>query len=948
MGFQWKRQNEMRWKRAGGFGLFLLLLTVMFLNPFRSYAADEERVLRVGYYQSRGFQEGMRDDAPKSGYGYEYLQRVAVYTGWKYEYVYGSWDDLYQMLLDGKIDLMAAVARDKGRSHRLGYPDYEMLSENIYIYKDSDDASMKCGEFSSYNGKRVGINIADEKMNFWLEHWIGETGAQITVVPYETMEACAEGFNEKKIDAFVSAENIVSSYAGITPVEKIGREPYYLCVTGKHPEFLDELNMALSLMEEQDALYLDELKNRYSAESSVTVFLSRQEREWMDRNDTITVGYLDHYLPYCDTETDGTVTGMLSDLMPDLLAALPGDYAPNVIYRPYEDQKELQESLKDGTTDVIFPVSGEAWYAEQEAYQQSSNVVTSRVDLVYRDPYTDKTTARIAINKNNQLQYYYTIMNFPDAEVVLCEDSETCVEAVKNGKAGSTVVSAFRVHYLVGPEKQLNVSPLAKAENSCFGVAFGNTALLRLLNHGLSILGDSYGLDHTYQYSAQLKVYTFSDFVQDHALAFAAGMCAILIGVVLFFLHRENRQLKIAEKEARQKQELEAALSAAEEASRARTVFLRNMSHDIRTPMNAILGFANLAVKAGEDWKKVQEYLLKILVSGNHLLAIVNDVLEISRIESGKTHLNEAPCSIPEVVGEAEVIIREQALEKRQAFTVDLSAVTDPYVVCDKLRIREILVNLLGNAVKFTPEGGRIALWIVQKPDPEPGYAGFEMHVTDNGCGMNKAFLEKVFEPFAREQNSTVSGIQGTGLGLAITKHFVDLMGGTIEIRSEEGKGTEVVIFLRHPLAGADEIPDEDITEKTEREPVNFTGMRILLAEDNELNREIASAILEDAGFVMETAENGKEAVEKLQASEAGYYAAVLMDLQMPVMDGYEAVRQIRNLPHPALSGIPVIAVSANAFEEDKNASLAAGMNAHIAKPIQVPVLLETLKNILA
>ncbi len=190
----------------------------------------------------------MRDDAPKSGYGYEYLQRVAVYTGWKYEYVYGSWDDLYQMLLDGKIDLMVAVARDEGRSHRLGYPDYEMLSENIYIYKDSDDASMKCGEFSSYNGKRVGINIADEKMNFWLEHWIGETGAQITVVPYETMEACTEGFNEKKVDAFVSAENIVSSYAGITPVEKIGREPYYLCVTGKHPEFLDELNMALSLL----------------------------------------------------------------------------------------------------------------------------------------------------------------------------------------------------------------------------------------------------------------------------------------------------------------------------------------------------------------------------------------------------------------------------------------------------------------------------------------------------------------------------------------------------------------------------------------------------------------------------------------------------------------------------------------------------------------------------
>lgn len=934
-----------KWIRIVGLCLFCWL----FLVPvsMHTYAQDEKTV-RVGYYFSDGFQEGMAEDQPKSGYGYEYLQKVAAYTGWKYEYVYGSWGELFQKLLDGDIDLMAAVSKSAEREQRIGFPDYEMLSETYYIYKDVDDGSMRSGEIASYQGKRIGTEEKDAKMNDWLNRWIEETGAQITVFPYQSIEACAQDFNDKKIDAFVSAENVVSSYSGITPVEKIGREPYYLAVTKNRPELLNALNMALSVMEEQDALYLDELRSHYSTESSVAVFLSRQEQDWMDTHDTVIVGYLDHYLPYCDTGEDGKVTGMLSDLIPELFASLPGKYDPKVIYRAYENQQAMQESLKTGETDLIFPVSGEAWYAEQDSYQQSSNVVTSRVDLVYKEPYTEKTLASIAVNEDNQLQYHYTVMNFPESELVLCKGSDGCVEAVKQGRAGCTVISAFRVHYLMGKEKQLNISPLAQVEHRCFGVAFGNTALLRLLNHGLSILGDGYGLEHTYRYSAQMRVYTLSDYIEDHALAFTIGLFVVLLCVVLFFLKRESRQQQIAQKEAQQKQALEIALSAAEEAGRARTVFLRNMSHDIRTPMNAILGFANLAVKALGDQKKVQEYLLKILVSGNHLLAIVNDVLEISRIESGKTHLNEAACSLAEIVSETEVIIREQALEKKQKFVIDISRVRDEYLICDKLRMREILVNLLGNAVKFTQEAGSISLQIIQKPESEPGYGCYEIRIKDNGCGMNPSFLETVFEPFAREQNSTVSGVQGTGLGLSITKHFVDLMGGTIEIQSKEQVGTEVIITLHQELAQKEELPECETKQEEPEVVADFHGNRLLLVEDNELNREIACAILEDAGFLVEEAENGKEALDRVQESTAGYYDAVLMDLQMPVMDGYEAAKQIRLLPDPALHNIPIIAVSANAFEEDKKASLEAGMNAHIAKPINVKELMRVLTEYIA
>ena len=369
------------------------------------------------------------------------------------------------------------------------------------------------------------------------------------------------------------------------------------------------------------------------------------------------------------------------------------------------------------------------------------------------------------------------------------------------------------------------------------------------------------------------------------------------------------------------------------------------MSHDIRTPMNAVVGFTNLAIQAGDDKEKVQDYLAKIQVSSNHLLGIVNEVLEISRIESGQTKLDETVCSIADIVNETSVIIGDQALEKNQKFTTDISHVQNLYVYCDKLRVKEILVNLLGNSVKYTQIGGQISLCILELPCEQKGYGNYEIHVKDNGCGMSKEFLKKAFLPFERQSTSTVSGVQGTGLGMTIIKGFVDLMGGTIQIQSEENKGTEVIVKLCHKLA---EAPTDIISPvKQEYSTESFKGKRILLAEDNVLNREIAVAILEDTGFLVETAENGAVAVEKVRSALAGYYAAVLMDIQMPVMDGYAATRAIRKLEDAGKAMVPVIAVSANAFDEDMEASRAAGMNGHLAKPIVAADLLETLGQII-
>lgn len=887
----------------------------------------------------------MDDRSPKSGYSYEYLQKLASYTGWKYEYVYGEWDELFEKLKDGEIDLMAGVAYSEDRVDQIGYPDSEMLNETFYIYKDTDDSSMQCGDIASYSGKKIGTLKGDQRMTAALEQWKARHRADIEIEYYSDFTECARVFNEQQIDGFVSADNVVSSYSGITPVEKIGKQLFYLCTAKEREDLLSELNMAMSIMNERDAVEVDELRNKYYTETTVSVFLSQQEQQWMKEHAQITVGYLADYLPYCDKAEDGSATGLVSDIVPDLFDALSGDYDPEIIYRCFDDQQEMLDCLKNGEVDFVMPVSDGKWYAEQEEFVQSSAVVAFPIALVYREPYDNEVTSRIAVNQNNLRQYWYTLANYPDAEIVMYDGIEACIDAVNSGEADSTLLSALRVSQLLNGEKKLNIITLSDSEKLCFGVAAGNKALLQILNHGLSILGESYGLNHTYRYLDTVVTYTLTDVIQDHVWLFIGLLTVLLILIVTYFIHREQEQKKAAQHELKQKELLEKALCAAKQASVAKKVFLQNMSHDIRTPMNAVLGFTNLAIQAGGDTEKTQDYLSKIKISGNHLLGIVNEVLEISRIESGQTKLDESVWSIADIVKETDIIIRDQALAKKQEFSIDIWQVQDMYIYCDKLRVKEILVNLLGNAVKYTQTGGSISLRIIQKPCEKENFGNYEIHVKDNGCGMSEEFLQKIFEPFERQANSTISGIQGTGLGMTIIKGFVDAMGGTIDIKSEENKGTEIIVRLCQRIAEAPEKSEEQKTISCS--PELFAGKRVLLVEDNSMNREIATAILEEAGFKVDTAENGAIAVEKVTYYPEGFYDVILIDIQMPVMDGYTATRKIRSLENKAIAKIPIIAVSANAFDEDRQTSLEAGMNGHLAKPIVVDELLEVLGGIL-
>ena len=397
-------------------------------------------------------------------------------------------------------------------------------------------------------------------------------------------------------------------------------------------------------------------------------------------------------------------------------------------------------------------------------------------------------------------------------------------------------------------------------------------------------------------------------------------------------------------------QRLELEKSIAEEQNRAKSVFLSNMSHDIRTPMNAIIGYTNLARREAGNPAATQDYLEKIESSSQHLLALINDVLEMSRIESGKIDLENAETDIVDQVNKAREMFANQMAQKNIRFSVDTAQVTDRHVLCDKNRLNRIMLNLLSNAYKFTPEGGAVSV-VLRQTEVQENFGSYELRVQDNGIGMSADFAAKVFDAFERERTSTVSGIQGTGLGMAITKSIVDLMGGSIGVKTAPGQGCEFIVQLRletvHKSAAPTHERNKEEMEENQSKPLDYSKIRLLLVEDNEINREIASLILTEIGFTLEIAVNGKEAVERVSASQPEYFQAILMDIQMPIMNGYEATREIRSLPDPALANIPIVAMTANAFAEDIQAAEDAGMNGHIAKPLDVQKMMETLHAVL-
>ena len=1072
---------------------FVFILFAVSL-PISVYANTEADTVRVVYYENEVFQEGAREGAVKTGYAYEYYRKMSEYTGWEYEYVYGGFGELYQMLLDGEIDLLAGLAWKEDRAGLIGYPDAIMGSESYYLVKHDEDVDITADPVT-ISGCRIGV--LDSAMLGVLNRYLDDNHVDAEVVTYSDYTQLFSSFDSHDVDVLAAESDGAHGREHAEVLTVFGASDYYLCVNINRPDLLAKLNTAQTLLAAEEPNYLNSLRAKYYSVSVTARAFSQVEREWMDTHTTLRVGYLENYLPYSDTDDQGEVTGIVKDIIPEILDTL-GMQNITVEYTGYKSYDDMITGINTGEIDVAFPVGGGLYYSEENGIYLSNAVSSSPAELVYKGEFSDKTTQHFAVNENNRMQYYFVCTNYPDAEITFYPSSEECLAAVLDGKAGCVTLNGLRANDILRNRQYEDLSLYQTSYNDarCFGIEIGNEGLLKLLNRGVNVLGSDYAQNISYRYTGGLYSYDFIDVLREHMALFSI-IILIIIALVIFLLVRGIRHSKkeIKEKEAARmaleeknaelaesQKALSDALAVAEHANHAKTAFLNNMSHDIRTPMNAIVGFTALAASHIDNKEQVQDYLGKISVSSQHLLSLINDVLDMSRIESGKVTIEESDVHLPDVIHDLRTIIQSNVTAKQLELFIDTQDVVHEDIVTDKLRLNQVLLNILSNAIKFTPAGGTISFRVIEKPSPVSDLANFEFRIKDNGIGMSEEFQKTIFEAFTRERTSTVSGIQGTGLGMAITKNIVDMLGGVITVNSEEGKGSEFVVELpcritsvstkfeplpelqglralvadddtntclsvcsmlreigmrpdwtnygkeavvraKEAMDQADEfqvyiidwlMPDlngietvrrirkvvgentpiiiltaydwADIEEeakdagvtsfcskplfmselrnvlaqpfmepkdtkpedkKETDEHFDFSGMRVLLAEDNELNRMIAEAILTEKGLDVEIAKDGVEAVEKMKTAPAGYYDLILMDIQMPKMDGYEAAKQIRAMDDKGKASIPIVAVTANAFEEDKKTALDAGMNGHLAKPYDIAAIMETLKTLL-
>ncbi|MCQ2537650.1 MAG: transporter substrate-binding domain-containing protein [Lachnospiraceae bacterium] len=1188
--------------------------------PAKAYAGEisnENRTVRVAFYENGEFQSGAEEGAVKGGYAYEYYRKIASVTGWRYEYIYGDWDFAYNALKNGEADLIAGLAYNKERESYMNYPDKPMGYEKYYIYRLAGNEEVT-GEKSSLNGKKIGV--LSGAMETELDKWLKDNDIDAEVVVFGDIEKRDLALKNGEIHAFLGeSDGVVGDYEAVIMLKGVA---FYIVTAKDRTDLLAELNRAQEQIFEESSYYIEYLQEKYFKQTAFARTLTTDEKQWLDAHPVLNVGYFNNYLPYSGTDGDGNPTGIVTDLVPELLERVGTQNNLTIKYTGYDNYSVMLQDLHNGNINVIFPASADIGFGEDKGIFQTKTLFEGKVNLVYSGEYANLELNRMAVTEQNELLCYFVKRNYPNAVLDYYNTIDDCVTAVSEGKSDATILAGLRTASLLSNAAYSNLHYVECSEqfNVAFAVSENEVVLLKLLDHCISNLDKERTLELTYQYTETMYKKSLTQLIKDNFVLInsALGVVIIAISAVLFMyiksakkdrkateeiraqyeivnslsrdylnvflidpnkntaeiikldgyvtegmdaadhksmpydltyrkyvndrvseedqammmealsirsivnntlneqeyvgsyrvddkgevhyyqfkyirtgnetqmiagfqnvdavvkeqkeqeerLHKAlantshhlkivnalisdyedvyevnlakdtsttfkrnkvafsieertvrcyseswnsfvekyvhpddkeyvlqmvniealkeyfwnedelhfqfrliNRNVKYlhvkyvsldAKKtklivgfrsideevmaEEKRRKTLADALEAAENANEAKTNFLFNMSHDIRTPMNAIMGFTDLMEKYQDDPSKREDYIRKIKQSSTILLSIINNVLEMARIEKGTIALNETAWNAEQLTDTVYSVFQDMMKTKDIEFTREIS-VEHNYVFCDQIKLREILINIISNAYKYTNPGGKVHMQLKEIKSDRPGYAMFRTIISDTGIGMSEEFLPHLFEEFTREHTSTENKVEGTGLGMPIVKKLLDMMGGTISVESKVGEGSIFTVTIPHRIAQKE---DWVGTPEGEIEGVSFEGKRILLAEDNELNAEIAEEILTGVGFKVEHAEDGQVCVDMLTEKGEGYYDAILMDIQMPRMNGYEAAKAIRALDNRDKALIPIIAMTANAFEEDKKAAIAAGMNGHLAKPIVIKDLLSTLTRFMA
>ena len=804
-------------------------------------------------------------------------------------------------------------------------------------------------DFKFMDGKRVGV-LMDTEPEIMLTEWENKNGIHTEHVNVNNDNDVEKKLANHEIDAFVSLEESIWSEQGISSVTTIGKSGIYFAINKERSDIKTELDYAMCQLDQDSPFFKADMYKKYFT-LDYNQSLTGGEKSWLEEHGDIRMGFLNNDPAiFSMDETTGKLTGMLSEYVSYAKECL-GNQTLKFNIQDYDDYDEMLQALQNHEIDMIFYAGRNPDIAEKKGYALTNTVWSYNLMTVTDEKNFDEGNVyTVAVPKEKEALKQQLTFSYPQWNLVDYDSFEEAAEMITNEKADCFLMGASQA-MVYDNNRDFKSVPLTKTMEACFAVKGGEGTLLSILNKTLKGMPSGMLTSAIAIYDSTADKVTFLDFVKDNILAFflATGFSALSIIVIILVLLRKARKAEAAAKLAandtqKLNEKLEIALKKAEDVSLAKTSFLNNMSHDIRTPMNVILGYAQLMENElnGKDIPEALEHLEKLQQSGNLLLSIINNVLDMARIESGRMEIDENYCRIEDVWKSLFAVFDEKARKKNISLHYTMN-VEHEHVLTDVTKVKEILVNILSNAIKYTPAGGSVMVYVDELPCDESGYMIVRIRISDTGIGMSRDYLTKIFEAFTREKNTTKSKIAGTGLGMSIVKNYVDLLGGTIDVESELGKGSTFTVTLKHRIADERYYVKKHI-EEIETESEILEGRNILLAEDNDLNAEIAEAILKRAGLTIERVENGIQCVNRILEMPAGTYDMIFMDIQMSEMDGYKATQAIRNLTDKDKACIPIIAMTANAFAEDKRKTMEAGMNAHLSKPLNVPELMDTIR----
>ena len=925
-----------------------LLLLLSAVLPVKAAAETAPvKVVRVGSFEDTF--NYCNEKGARKGYGYELLETLSGYTGWQFEYVTCDWSDCFEKLENGEIDIMGGISYTEDRAEEMLFSDEPMGEEKYYLYADLSRADISASDFKTLDGKKIGVVLGTEP-EVMLTEWEEKHGIKTQHVNISNNEDVKQKLANHEIDCFVSLEESYWAELGISTITRVGKSSIYYVLNKDRSDLKEELDNAMHALDEEAPFYTADLCKKYFSLDYKPI-LTGEEKAWLKEHGAIRMGFLtsDSGVSTYDPAT-GEITGTIIDYI-QFAADCLGNQELEFQLVGYDDKEAELNALKSGEIDMIFHFDQSPNLAEEYRLARTNTTWTANMMVVTnKQLFIENQVNRVAVPQNKLSLKKYLTFYYPQWEIVDCDTQEDAIKLVKDGQADCFVTGVSSEEKYSKNHGFYSV-PLPNPANSCFAVKRGNRSLLSILNKTIKAMPANMLTSALAMHKSSARKVTLSEFIKDNffrvLLVSSIAVAAILL-TILMLLQKARKAEAAARKAANDTQELNAklqvAVEKAESANRAKSTFLFNMSHDIRTPMNAIIGYADLASRHLDDPAKLEKYMENIQVCGQNLLMLLNNVLDLARIENDKTEMEYSVSDVDKDFRNCIAMFQNQADSKGQTLTVT-TQLLHPYVYVDIPHLTEVCTNLVSNAVKYTGAGGTIRCNVTQKPGEKEGWCDTVITVADNGIGMSQEFQKHIFEPFERERTSTVSKVEGSGIGMGIVKKLVGLMSGTVEVESKIGVGSTFTVTIPSRIASQEETQAK--RETTPSDEKSLCGVKILLTEDNDLNAEIATELLQEEGCTVDRAKDGVECVDMLEKAANGTYRLILMDIQMPVMNGYDAAKKIRQMDDPQKADIPIIAMTANAFSEDKQAALDAGMNDHVAKPINMSILVPTIQKYL-